>query len=254
MKETYRLWEDGTTNATITFYPAPSQTEKSTVIIFPGGGYAYCTMKEEGEDYARLFNELGISAFVVDYSVAPNAFPKPLQDARQAVRFVRKNAEKFKINADMVAVMGSSAGGHLTALLCTYCGKIDGEREGDTDYLPNAQILCYPVISCDENISHRGSYQNLLGELYGDRETYSPELIADEKTPKAFIWHTAEDGCVNVINSYRYAEKLRRLSVPCEMHIFPYGGHGMGLAKQNLHVAQWAELLKRWLSLIGWTN
>lgn len=252
MIETYKLWEDKTTNATIIFYPSQKQTEKSTVVILPGGAYEFCDMKKEGEDLARYFNNLGISAFVVEYSVFPNHFPKPLQDARQAVRFVRENARKFNIDEDKVAVIGSSAGGHLAALLCTYRGKIEGESTDSIDYLPNAQILCYPVISGDETISHQGSFQNLLGGRYLEREAFSPELIADEKTPQAFIWHTAEDGVVNVTNSYRYAERLRNLSVPCEMHIFPYGEHGLGLSPQNPHVAQWGELLKNWLCLIGW--
>ena len=195
-----------------------------------------------------------MNAFVVDYRVAPAHFPDELLDARRAIRFVRANAEKFGIDKSKIAVMGSSAGGHLAAFVSTYRKAIDGEGIDVIDSeccIPNAQILCYPVISSDEEIAHKGSYTNLLDTLYAEREEYSPELIADERTPQAFIWHTSDDSVVNVENSYRYAAKLRRLSIPCEMHVFPNGPHGLGLAPAMPHVAQWAELLKNWLKYIG---
>jgi acetyl esterase/lipase len=138
----------------------------------------------------------------------------------------------------------------LTALLSTYTAKIDGEGIDEVDgesFLPNGQILCYPVISSDERISHQGSYRNLLGENYGERASFSPELLVNSTTPPAFIWHTADDGTVNVINSYRYAEALRNYSIPCELHIFPNGTHGLGLAEQNTYVTRWKDWLLTWL-------
>ena len=167
------------------------------------------------------------------------------------MRFVRANAEKFGVAKDKIFAMGSSAGGHLTALLSTYLGDIgeDDDELMKEEFLPNGQILCYPVISSDESIAHMGSYRNLLDVNYNKKEQYSPELLVNETTPPAFIWHTAEDGGVSCINSLRYAEMLKKYNIPCELHIFPFGGHGMGIAPSNPHVAQWTSLLKNWLKL-----
>ena len=258
MIETYKLWENGAPLAdtkipTITYYPACQKATDATVVIFPGGAYAFCT-NYEGAGYAYLLNTLGIDAFVVDYRVSPARFPCQLLDARRAVRFVRKNAEKFGISKDKIAVMGSSAGGHLAALVSTYREAIDGEDVDDIDAedsLPSAQILCYPVISSDESISHSGSYKNLLGERYGERDAFSPELIADEKTPIAFLWHTANDSAVNVCNSYRYAETLRKLNISHELHVFPDAPHGSGVAPDRIHVREWTNLLYEWMVSIG---
>lgn len=258
MAEIFDLWEKNipgteTEIPRITCYPPLQKATDAAVVIYPGGGYAM-RADHEGEGYARMLNTFGITAFVVDYRVAPAHFPDELLDARRAVRFVRKNAEKFGIAKDKIAVMGSSAGGHLAALVSTYRGALDGENADKTDtedYLPNAAILCYPVISSDESIAHIGSYRNFLGDRYGERAHYSPELIADEKTPQTFIWHTAADNAVHVENSYRYATTLCRLSVPCEMHIFPYGVHGIGICPDQPHAAQWTTLLRNWLTLIG---
>jgi acetyl esterase/lipase len=146
--------------------------------------------------------------------------------------------------------MGSSAGGHLAALVSTYLDPIEGEGRDEIDredFLPNGQILCYPVIASDERIAHIGSYQNLLGDRFGEKEKFSPELLVCEKTPEAFLWHTAEDAAVNVINSYTYATALRKAGVPCEMHIFPFGPHGQGTAVSDPYAARWTEMLHAWL-------
>lgn len=238
-------------------YVPEEKRSDAAIVIFPGG--AYCGLADhEGAGYAEFLAEQGITAFVVNYRVAPQKFPLELLDARRAVRWVRAHAAEYGICKDKVAVMGSSAGGHLAALVSTYRGTIDFEgldAVDEEDYLPNAQILCYPVI-CNpaaEGIAHVGSYHNLLeSRERADQVKVDPSLIADEKTPQAFIWHTAGDAGVNVINSYRYAEKLRDLNVPVEMHIFPYGHHGLGLAPKHPHVAQWSGLLLNWLRLLGW--
>ena len=78
-------------------------------------------------------------------------------------------------------------------------------------------------------------------------EALSPNLIANSSTPQAFIWHTFEDSCVNVINSLVYAERMKKINVPVEVHIFPKGEHGLGLAEDIPHVAQWKQLLLNWL-------
>lgn len=249
------LWEQEGATKIVWHEPKEKKTD-ACVIVFPGGGYGgLCDY--EGKDYAEWLNTLGITAFVVYYRVAPKHFPDPLLDSRRAVRFVRANAEKFGVAPDKVGVMGSSAGGHLCALTSTYTAKIDGEGVDsidEYDFLPNAQILCYPVISSDEKIFHGGSYHNLLADKYDERENFDPELLATESTPPAFIWHTAEDALVPVANSCRYVARLAQLGVYSELHVFPYGAHGRALAlpPEEKHTAQWKGLLVNWLSLIGW--
>lgn len=238
------------------FYPAENKTSDTTIVIFPGGGYGG-RAHHEGHNYAMYFTANGYNAFVCEYRVRPHAFPLPLLDARRAVRYVRFYADKFGIDKNRVCVMGSSAGGHLAALVSTYTEPIDFEGLDDIDkedFIPNGTILCYPVISfADDTVGHIGSKVNLLCdpwqlELLSPK--LSPELLVNDTTPPAFIWHTSFDGGVNVINSYKYATSLRNHMIPCEMHIFPYGDHGLGLSPNNPHVAQWAPLLLNWLKLM----
>lgn len=247
---TVSLWEKSETNKTLMHIYTPCKKASDLcVVILPGGGYSH-RAAHEGEGFAQLLNAHGFTCAVVDYRVAPDRFPIPLLDARRAVRYLRANAEALGIAKEKVLIMGSSAGGHLAALTCTYLDPIEGEGADAVDeeaFLPNGQILCYPVISADESISHRGSYRNLLDDRYDEREKYSPELLVCEKTPEAFLWHTEGDTIVNVINSYTYAAALRRAGVSCEMHIFPFGSHGMGTAPTDAYIARWTELLLAWL-------
>ncbi len=249
--------EAAETPAIIPYVPAQKKSD-AAIIIFPGGGYSGRAADHEGDQFACFFNEAGITAFVVEYRVAPHRFPSPLLDARRAVRFVRAHAAEYGISPNQIAVMGSSAGGHLAAMTSTYPGDEPIEIKDAIDRengIPNAQILCYPVVCApaDDGIAHVGSYQNLLGRPFTIApETVDPARNVTNDTPPAFLWHTADDNVVNVINSYTYAMALRNSNVPVEMHIFPHGAHGLGLGANEPYVRPWAELLLRWIGWLGW--
>ena len=179
------------------------------------------------------------------------------ESARTAISYIRANAEKFGIDKHKVAAMGSSAGGSLCSLLSTCLLPLEGEGTDGADreeFLPDFQILCYPVISLFDNLTHADSKTNLLGSG-ADREALaaalSPETHLTKQTPPAFIWHTADDPCVKVGNSLLYAEKLHAAGVPCECHIFPHGSHGLGLATELPDVRAWSALLLTALDRLG---
>lgn len=237
------------------YYPAENKKSKATVVILPGGGYAV-RAQHEGKGYAEFLNSLGMDAFVCEYRVAPHCHPLPMLDARRAVQVVRSMAKELDLDTNKVGIMGSSAGGHLAASVCTYQGEFpeiitDKDEIDDISWLPDFQILCYPVIALND-FGHIGSGDNLLGhtDLYSpDRYKLSCQNNVHEKTPKAFIWHTFEDACVPVQNSLTYASELKRKNIDVELHIFPYGAHGLGVSPENPHVAQWTKLLENWFKL-----
>ncbi len=258
-EQTFQLWENvpGMCEEVpqITAYVPKYKQTKGAVVILPGGGYSHRS-PNEGEKYARFLADHGVTAFVCDYRVEPHYFPLPLLDARRAMQFVRYHAEEYGLDRNKIYIMGSSAGGHLAALTSTYLKTIPIENPDaidEEDFLPDGQILCYPVIQLTGNgIAHFGSGRSLLGaDLAEYGEELSPNLIAGEGTPKAFIWHTFADNCVNVKNSLLYAERLKEVHTETELHIFPRGNHGMGLAEELPHVAQWSKLLLKWLDYNG---
>lgn len=252
--KTVNLWENTPGMCeeipTLDVYIPEKKTSQAAIVICPGGAYVG-RAEHEGKGYAEFFNRHGITAFVCQYRVAPHRFPLPLLDARRALRYVRFHSESFGISKEQVYIMGSSAGGHLAALTSTYHDPLEFEGMDEIDrqaYLPNGQILCYPVISLLEDFAHCGSGDVLLGEK---RETLgnslSPNLIADGTAPRAFIWHTFDDEGVNVINSLQYATRLRQVNVNAEVHVYPHGRHGLGLATDVPRVHNWTNELLAWL-------
>lgn len=236
----------------ITEYPAKS---KGAVIIFAGGGYGF-KAEHEGDGYGKWLQSIGITSFVVDYRVAPYKHPAQISDAMRAVRYVRHNADKYGIDKNKIAVMGSSAGGHLAGSVSVHYDKKIYEPTDEIDKescRPDATILCYPVIDMFE-YRHDGSRQNLIGEraLHADKELMSLYKHVTASTPQAFIWHTSTDQAVPVENSLLYADALSKVQVPFEMHIYPLGPHGQGRAENIPHVAQWTKSLENWLALNEW--
>lgn len=110
-------------------------TKRPAVLVFPGGGYAACGDRE-AEPVALAYMAEGFNAFVLRYSVGPNAtFDQAFADAECAVKTIRQNEAEWGIMPDRVSVAGFSAGGHLAAAL----GTMGIER-------PNAMVLGYPCI------------------------------------------------------------------------------------------------------------
>lgn len=254
--EKVKLWQE-LEGPCMTVYIPDKKKSDCAILIFPGGGYTHLA-QHEGKGYAEFFASHGIVSAVVEYRVFPNVFPAPLQDAQRAIQMLRYNATSYDIDKNKIAVMGSSAGAHLASLLATYrkCVNFKNDNISKEDILPNAQILCYGVLSLADEYTHKGSRANLLGDTQEQLSfDLSPIRIADEKTPPAFLWHTWSDNVVAVENSLEYAKRLRSQGVPAELHIFPEGNHGMGLCvgedKVRRYNAKWSKLLLEWLCFIN---
>ena len=236
-------------------FTVQADAPRGAVIVCPGGGYGG-RADHEGAPIAQAINAAGLHAFVLQYRVSPNRHPAPLMDAARAMRIVRSRAAEWKVDPAHIAILGFSAGGHLTASLGVHYDKKDANGGDDLDKVscrPDALVLCYPVISSGPK-GHRGSFKNLLGDNPPDNmiEFMSLEKQVTKDTPPAFLWHTADDEGVPVENSLFFAQALRDHGVPFELHVYPHGRHGLGLAPDDPHIATWMPLCCEWLKGMGW--
>ncbi|MFG1694923.1 alpha/beta hydrolase [Nonomuraea sp. NPDC049309] len=247
------LWPAGG-EAAITAFPVRAERPAPAVVVFPGGGYHHLA-DHEGAPVARWLNGLGVAAYVLRYRLAPHRHPLPLLDAARAVRWVRHHADAHGVDPARVGVLGFSAGGHLAGLLATEPGPALPEGPHDeidrADPRPGLAVLCYPVAELD---GHRGSADNLLGPdaPASLRTELSLTSRVSAGTPPTFLWHTADDASVPVSGTYALAAELARHGVTHEVHVYPDGEHGIGLAGEHPVAADWTVRCAAFLRGQGW--
>jgi len=236
----------------IEIFLAPKEKRNgAAVVVCPGGGYARLAIDHEGYQIARKFNENGVTAFVLSYRHKEDHYPAPLLDVQRAIRLVRHNAKRFKIDPKRIGVMGFSAGGHLASMADTL---FTGPHKDATDKLeqesdrPDFAMLIYPVISLDSNFAHKGSAKNLLGSRVNELATkFSSQNNVTHNTPPTFLVHASDDHAVPVENSIVFYQALIKNRVPAEMHIYEKGGHGFGLRKKGITTQEWFNDCIYWL-------
>jgi acetyl esterase/lipase len=243
----------------LTVFLAPKEKANGTaVVICPGGGYVNTAAGHEGIEVARMFNELGISAFVLKYRI-PNDSTMvhkeigPLQDAQRAIQIVRLRSKEWNIDTSRVGILGFSAGGHLASTAGTHFSRSVIENKTRINLRPDFLILIYPVISFSDSLAHLGSRNQLIGKNPSPENIneYSNELQVTARTPPAFLVHAGDDKTVKVQNSIDFYLALHKNKVPAEMHLYPKGGHGFGMDNATTN-DKWTERLRNWLELNGW--
>lgn len=237
------------------FLPAKEERKPMAIIVIPGGGYRHLTYDLGGYSYAKWLNTLGISAFVLNYRLPTSPDLKqrelgPLQDIQAAIKLIRKNAAQYGISPNQIGVLGTSAGGHLAAMVSNIPTDYT-ELKGDWSTIstvPNFAILVSPVIDLGE-FAHKGSRVNLLGKNASQEKIaeYSMQNRVTEKTPLTILFHAQNDNAVPVINSILYYEAMIKNKVKGAMFIFPQGEHNIGISNKTELTDNWKKLCSDWL-------
>ncbi|HUR47169.1 MAG TPA: alpha/beta hydrolase, partial [Candidatus Saccharimonadales bacterium] len=226
---------------TLTFYPAPSRKNTgTTVMVCPGGAYHILALDLEGTEVCEWLNSIGVNAALLKYRVPKRdgveKYTVALQDAQRAMSYLRSHANDLRIDSNRIGVMGFSAGGHLSATLCsTNARAYEPIDKTDTFELkPNFEILIYPA------------YLTVKEK----NDIVAPETAVTTNTPPVFIAMTADDP-VRVETALFYTLACKQAKVPVELHIYPKGGHGYGLRRTKDLVTTWPDRLKDWMGNRG---
>jgi acetyl esterase/lipase len=227
---------------TITIYaPEADKANGTAVVVCPGGGYSILAWDLEGTEVCEWLNSIGVTGVLLKYRVPKRAglekYTAPLQDVQRAIGMVRSRAQEWHLNPARIGVLGFSAGGHLAAAASNNYNERTYphvDAADDTSCRPDFAVLIYPA------------YLTVKDE--GDK--ISPELPITSKTPPTFIV-MAEDDPVRVENALFYALALKNAKVPCELHVYPEGGHGYGLRPNGKAVTTWPQRAADWMGKLG---
>lgn len=227
---------------------ALSCPNRPALLVLPGGGYGMCS-ERESEPIALEFFNRGYNAYVLVYPCAPARYPAQLCVAAAAMDCICKRARNGNTDNKKVFAVGFSAGGHLCACLANCPENFAPVQK--YNYRPDGILLGYPVIGGEP--THGGSFYNLLGgKPTGDTAWLDLHTSVRADNPPAFIWATADDQAVPVVNSLRYAAAYARNNLRFALHIYPKGPHGLSLAdartsggdpaQENGEIAQWVDM------------
>lgn len=238
-----------------TFLPQEDKANGAAVIICPGGSYYWLSRKVEGRDVAKALADKGFAAFLLYYRHAgtryflfkdlafpQSHYPDALDDLRETIAEIRKNAQGNGIDPDRIGVMGFSAGGHLALNSGKDVSCIDG-----VDTRPDYIASIYPVITMsDETIVHKRSRTALLGKRKNDpvmRDSLSLEKHIPQDMPPVFLVNCKDDPTVDYRNSEVMAASLKEADIEVEYHQYERGGHGFGTSSDT---APWLDRFVRW--------
>ncbi len=261
----------GTAPSLVWYWPdTKDKTPKGLILICPGGGYLRHA-PHEGKDIAQFLNNQGYAAGVVHYTVKPQQYFRPFQDIRRALLLARQRVAKAftegKILSHKIGLIGFSAGGHVAATMGRNPSFLINKLAADPlqvqddpllslyNPVPDVMVLGYPVISMT-NFAHLGSVKSLLSlddksvELPDNlslREQFSHQINIGPGFPPTFLFHTANDKAVPVQNSIALSEACIKHGIQTELHVFPDGKHGVGLAQNFPALAIWPTLMVSWL-------
>jgi alpha-L-fucosidase 2 len=219
------------------------------VIYVHGGGWSYGDKQGGfGQFLTQLLLNQGYSVFSINYRLAPKyPYPAAAQDVRSALAFVRANARSFRILPNRIALAGSSAGGHLAALVGTTA--CDGPRRTSTD-CPIRTIVDFYGPADLRGMTSVAQVRAFLGPRFarGDGRVAveaSPITRISRNDPSFLILHGDRDPIVPYAQSVQFYRALQQGGVPSRLITVTGGNHGTNW--DAITAVNWQREIVRWL-------
>jgi len=232
---------------TMTVYSPKGKNTGAAVVVFPGGGYNCLAIDLEGTEICDWLTSKGVTAVLLKYRVptpkreAYGGSRMALEDAQRTVGLVRLHAAEWQIDPHKVGVIGFSAGGHMVAAISTH---FDGRSYSAVDAADKES--CRPDFAI-------ALYPGHLSAETDEPVALNPNIKVTSKTPPTFLVQAEDDHVDGIGQVLVYYIALKKAGVPVEMHLYAQGGHGFGLRRTKLPIAEWPQLAEKWLVTIGMT-
>jgi len=249
------------------YLPAPSKANGAAVIIAPGGGFRFLSIRKEGTQVAHWLAQRGIAAFVLKYRViqilpgetgdlmrervnrnpafANGVSGQPATaDGIEALRQIRASAARYGIDPHRIGVVGFSAGGHVAAMMALAGAEKDRPDFAGLIYgmpflnppppLPAANLPFPPGTPPEPWLQAR--------------PTPAPGAL-----PPLFM-AGAQDDMIAGAGFRQFYEALYGAGYRPELHMFHRGNHGFGMKPQGSSSDRWIDEFHWWIESEGFTK
>ena len=218
----------------------PKEKDAPLVVYIHGGGW-----RAGSKDKCPVtwLTDHGMAVASISYRLTDKAtFPAQIHDCKAAVRWLRANADQYGYSTDKVGVTGSSAGGHLAALMGTSgdVKALEGDVGGNLDYSSRVDAVVDYYGATDfvlrsKTQPHRANKEgSVVYRLLGGGADKKVELAKQasaafhvtEDDPPFLVIHGDKDNTVLIDQSQRIQEVYEQAGLPLELIVIKGGGHG----------------------------
>jgi|GEM_PF-320535 len=218
------------------------------VVIHIYGSAWYSNNSKGMADLGTIVNALLDAGYAV---VTPNhrssadaKFPAQIQDIKGVIRWVRANAEKYRLDPSFIATSGFSSGGHLASLAATsgHEPDLEGDVGGNLQYSSHVHAACdwsgpvdlnYMSCGAAEDTWNHAPEEAVMGFSFKGNEERFKVLNAttyiDPSDPPVVIFHGTEDNVVPNCQGSHFYELLDKAGIRTELYLVEGGGHGMNM-------------------------
>jgi len=231
------------------YYPPTVHSDSiyPAMVYFFGGGWNGGST-QQFQPHAEYFASRGAVCFLAEYRVNSRNNTTPfeaLKDAKSALRYIRKNADEFQVDASRIIASGGSAGGHLaaaTALIAPFNEETD---DGSVSCIPNALVLFNPVI---DNGPGGYGYER-VGEQYKD---FSPLHNILKGAPPTIFFLGTQDQLIPVETARYYKTVMEKVESRCDLFLYEGAGHGFFNFRSPHYFSQTVYEADRFLHSLGY--
>jgi len=210
--------------------PGGPNATRAAAVFFFGGGWKSGSVTQF-YPHCRHLADQGMVGMCADYRVASRHGVKAVscvEDAKAAMRFVRRHAERWNIDPDRIAAGGGSAGGHLAAAVATVPGfepvDADVRSRPDALILFNPALVLAPIPGRIDVTSQKAT--ELAARVGADPITISPYHHLDADLPPTIIFHGMADTTVPYPTAEVFARRAEESATKCELVGYEDQSHG----------------------------
>lgn len=266
--EIYKRAGDVPLNAYI-FEPAGhvATDRRAAIVFFFGGGWRAGT-PGQFLPHCRHLADRGMVAISVDYRVKNrhDAWPQDcLEDAKSAIRWVRKNADRLGVDPNRIAAGGGSAGGHLAAATAVIDGFEEPSEDTSLSSAPNAMVLFNPAVALTQvdgmKLVPEEKLDDIRQRTRGEPEKIAPINHVRAGLPPSIIFHGTADPTVLFASVEEFAKRMKAAGNRCDLvpykdqvHGFFNAGRGQGAKREaaNRNYHRTLKQMDRFLESLGY--